>query len=202
MSGAVTSTTASAGAGIAPSGRAESSLMITVIAIGGPEFSFSAAHSGLHDGRFEPLHGHTYWVRLRVAGEPDGNGMLVDFTVVKKALRQAIEPLRRRTLIAADSPGVSVTTLEGQVCVEGGGKRYVLPAGDVALLPLSNTTTEAIARHLLDGLLSVLAGYEALAWAELELSEAPDTAATVRADLPVRHRKRPASVPIPDGSRL
>jgi hypothetical protein len=41
-----------------------------------------------------------------------------------------------------------------------GGKRYLLPAADVTLLPLVNTTL-----------------------AELTISELPDTSATARADL-------------------
>ena len=32
---------------------------LTVITVGGDgKFAFSAAHAGLHDGEFEPLHGH------------------------------------------------------------------------------------------------------------------------------------------------
>ena len=61
--------------------------MPAAITIGGTgPFQFSAAHAGLHDGEFEPLHGHTFTVTLRLHGELDGCGMVADFQAVKKAL--------------------------------------------------------------------------------------------------------------------
>lgn len=65
--------------------------------------------------------------------------------------------------------------------IAAGRKRYVLPAEDVVVLPLVNTTTEAIAGYLLDRVLPYLHGY-GLTTVELELSEAPDTSATARFD--------------------
>ena len=60
---------------------------LTVITIGGDgKFAFSAAHAGLHAGEFEPLHGHSFTVTLRLHGEPDETGMVCDFTDVKNAL--------------------------------------------------------------------------------------------------------------------
>jgi hypothetical protein len=41
------------------------------IEIGGTPFVFCAAHAGLHDGEFEPLHGHTFAVTLRLSGNLD-----------------------------------------------------------------------------------------------------------------------------------
>lgn len=63
-----------------------------------------------------------------------------------------------------------------------GGKSYVLPADDIVVLPLANTTTEVIAGYLLDHVLPHLQG-ERLTTAELEVSEAPDTSATARVDV-------------------
>lgn len=73
--------------------------MNTTVEVGRGEFGFSAAHSGVHDGEFEPLHGHTYQVTLRLFGVPGDGGMLIDFGEIKTALREAIAPLRRRTMM-------------------------------------------------------------------------------------------------------
>ena len=151
--------------------------------VGGGEFGFSAAHAGLHGGLFEPLHGHTFGVTLRLCGAPDPAGMLVDFAVVKAALRAAIGPLRRRTLMPAEAPGVSIRVAEGRVVVCDGRKRYDLPAEDVTLLPVANTTTEEIAGWLLVRVLPSLCGVAGLRRVELAVSEAPDTAATAAVDL-------------------
>lgn len=56
------------------------------------EDSFSAAHQlREYQGKCEKLHGHNWRVRLTVAGtELDRCGMLVDFTVLKRSLREAL----------------------------------------------------------------------------------------------------------------
>ncbi|MEG8179245.1 hypothetical protein GZH49_11975 [Nocardia terpenica] len=155
----------------------------TSIVIGGGEFRFSAAHTGLHDGELEPLHGHTFTVTLRVAGTPDIDRMIVDFTTVKDALREAITPLHRRTLLAQHCPGVVVDVETEVVRVSSPGKFYLLPRADTVVLPINNTTTEELAIYLLDTIAPALAG-AALDHAELELAEAPGQAAVVRRRLP------------------
>lgn len=157
-------------------------MLLTTLQVGRGEFGFAAAHAGLHDGEFEPLHGHTFQVTLRLSGEPDSDGMLIDFSKVKAALREAIAPLRRRTLMPGRAPQVRITPENDTLSIAISGKSYVLPAEDVVVLPLANTTTEAIAGYLLDQVLPHLQG-ERLTTAELEVSEAPDTSATARVDL-------------------
>jgi 6-pyruvoyltetrahydropterin/6-carboxytetrahydropterin synthase len=163
--------------------------MLTTLEVGRGEFGFSAAHTGLHDGQFEPLHGHTFQVTLRVSGTPDARGMLVDFTQIKAALREAIAPLRRRTLMPGHAPDVRITRENNALSIASGRKCYVLPGEDVVVLPLANTTTEALAGYLLDQVLPRLRG-DGVTIVELELSEAADTAATARADL-TRGRSAP-----------
>jgi 6-pyruvoyl-tetrahydropterin synthase len=156
---------------------------LTVITIGGNgKFAFSAAHAGLHGGQFEPLHGHSFTVTLRLHGEPDETGMVCDFTDAKNALAGVIAPLKRRVLMPAAPPGGRCDRDGGQVVIECGTKLYSLPAGDVVLLPVANTTTEQIAAWLLAELVPALVA-PGLRLAELVLAEAPDTSATVTARL-------------------
>ena len=56
------------------------------------EAEFAAAHFLSHyRGKCENLHGHNYRVRVWVKGEKlDEGGMVVDFSLLKKALREAI----------------------------------------------------------------------------------------------------------------
>lgn len=154
---------------------------LTTITIGGDgRFAFSAAHAGLHGGELEPLHGHSFTVTMQLTGELDGAGMVCDFTDVKSAVAGAIAPLKRRTLIAADTPGCRCETDGSQVVIECGDKFYSLPAGDVVLLPVTNTTTEQIAAYLLAQVLPAL-GRPGITRAELTLAEAADASATVAA---------------------
>jgi 6-pyruvoyl-tetrahydropterin synthase len=153
----------------------------TMITVGGDgTFMFSAAHAGLHHGQFEPLHGHTFTVTLRLHGDLDQAGMVCDFSAVKTALAAVIAPLRRRTLMPAQPPGGRCHQHDGQIVIDCGAKHYSLPADDVVLLPVTNTTTEALAAWLLTQLLPRL-HTPGVQLAELTLAEAPDTAATVTA---------------------
>ena len=64
------------------------------------ELEFAAAHFLSHyRGKCENLHGHNYKVRLWVQGpELDERGMLADFSLLKKALKEAVEPLDHSNL--------------------------------------------------------------------------------------------------------
>jgi len=59
------------------------------------EMEFAAAHFLTHyHGKCENLHGHNYKVNMWVQGkELDEGGMLADFTLLKKALRYAVDML-------------------------------------------------------------------------------------------------------------
>jgi len=64
------------------------------------EAKFSAAHFLSHyRGKCENLHGHNYRVRLWVRGEKlDEGGMLVDFSLLKKHLKEVLELLDHSNL--------------------------------------------------------------------------------------------------------
>ena len=64
------------------------------------ETEFSAAHFLSHyRGKCEKLHGHNYRVRLWVRGENlDEGGMLADFSVLKKVLKEAVGALDHSNL--------------------------------------------------------------------------------------------------------
>lgn len=153
--------------------------------VGGVGWDFNAAHTGLHEGVFEPLHGHTYQVSLVVWGLPDASGMVADFRVLKQHLREVIAPLKRRTLIALDTPGVRVEAVDaGQLRVTGGGACFSLPGSWATLLPIAGTSTEALACYLVAELARRLGvACPAVERLELTLTESAECAATAEAVL-------------------
>ncbi len=55
------------------------------------DFKFDAAHNLIHyHGKCERLHGHTYRLRVTLAGEPDGEGMIFDFAELKKKVKELV----------------------------------------------------------------------------------------------------------------
>lgn len=147
--------------------------------VGGPGWDFNAAHTGLHDGFLEPLHGHTYQAELTVWGEPDDAGMVADFAVLKRALRAALAPLKRRTLLASRTPGVVVTEDDDLVHVLGAGTSFTLPRRWVTLLPITNTSTEELAGYLADQLtLSLTALCPGVCRLEITVTESAECSAS------------------------
>lgn len=55
------------------------------------EFKFDAAHNLIHyHGKCEALHGHTYRLAVTLAGQPDGEGMLLDFVELKRIVADLV----------------------------------------------------------------------------------------------------------------
>lgn len=107
---------------------------------------FSACHFIPRHEKCSRLHGHSYVVRLKLEGEIGENGMLMDFVVLKKELREIMNLLDHRTLLPSSSKDVSITLTENSVEAVTCGKRYVFPAEDVVILDLPNTTAEEMAK--------------------------------------------------------
>ena len=96
----------------------------------------------------EPLHGHNYRVRCRVEGELTSDGWVIDFSVLKGAVREACERLDHRFLLQTHSPLLAVTETPDGWVIEHRERRYVFPISDVAPLPIANTTAELLAEWL------------------------------------------------------
>jgi 6-pyruvoyltetrahydropterin/6-carboxytetrahydropterin synthase len=124
------------------------------------DFKFSAAHFTLFaDGTAEPLHGHNYRVGVELSGaELDGEGLLLDVARVKAEVRAACARCDGRVLLPAASPRVDVRRAGADWEVACDGRSYRLPADEVRLLPVANTSIELLARLLWDELAPGLAG--------------------------------------------
>lgn len=67
------------------------------------EFRFEAAHRiPWHEGACRHLHGHSYGVTVRLEGEPNERGMVIDFRHIKALLKDLIDRLDHSVLVAAD----------------------------------------------------------------------------------------------------
>lgn len=145
------------------------------------DVGFSAAHFGVVDGRSERLHGHNYRVSLRAHGMVSGDGTVVDFRTLKEALRAECKPLDERMLLPTLSASVVVEANADDVRARHASRRFTFPRGDVHLLPVTNTTCECLATHLLKAVRTRLGSLPIRL--ELTVEEAPGQGATV-AELP------------------
>ena len=120
------------------------------VTVEGVRLRFAAAHMATLGNHLEPLHGHNYSVRCRVDGALTADRWVIDFGVLKRALREACEALDHRFLLQTRSPLLHAT-LDGDAwTIRFGEREYRFPASDVAALPIANTTAELLAEWVAD----------------------------------------------------
>jgi len=116
--------------------------------------TFSSCHFIPMHEKCSRLHGHSYIVRIRLEGELDENGMVMDFVTIKKKLRSMIAEMDHKVLLPASSKIVKVERKGGSVEVTSCGKRYVFPEEDVMLLDIPTTTAEEMAKMMAENIIA------------------------------------------------
>ncbi|MDR3283270.1 MAG: 6-pyruvoyl tetrahydropterin synthase family protein [Candidatus Methanoplasma sp.] len=115
---------------------------------------FSSSHFIPNHEKCSRLHGHSYIVRLRLEGELDEAGMVMDFVTVKKKLRSMVDEMDHKVLLPSKSELVKITSSAGSVEVSFCGKRYVFPAEDVLMLDVRTTTAEEMSKMMTERMAS------------------------------------------------
>ncbi len=115
---------------------------------------FSACHFIPRHEKCSRLHGHSYIVRLRLEGDIGAEGMIMDFVVLKKALKSLIDELDHKTLLPTESEDVRLDITDVSVEAVSCGKRYVFPREDVVLLEIPNTTAEEMSKMMVKRIVS------------------------------------------------
>jgi len=118
---------------------------------------FSAGHFITFNGDVcERLHGHNYRVSAEVHGPLDENHYVVDFIALRDTLKAIVDELDHHMLLPTGHPLIRVQADDHEVEVTFRERRWVFPRCDCILLPIPNTTSELLARHIGHKLLSDL----------------------------------------------
>jgi 6-pyruvoyltetrahydropterin/6-carboxytetrahydropterin synthase len=65
------------------------------------KFKWEAAHRlPWHTGKCKQLHGHSYKMIVEFFGEPNSNGMIIDFNDIKKMIEPLINQIDHSTIIS------------------------------------------------------------------------------------------------------
>jgi 6-pyruvoyltetrahydropterin/6-carboxytetrahydropterin synthase len=150
---------------------------------------FASAHFITFAGhRCEGLHGHNYRARVTLEGALDEESWFVfDFVALKRLMRGLCDEIDHKVLLPLQNPKIQVVDDAGVVRVAyEGAPRYVFPANDCALLPITNTTVEMLAEMLAGRLEEKLRelGAKGLTAIEMEVEENIGQAAVYRVSLP------------------
>lgn len=144
--------------------------------VGRDQHKFSVAHMTVFpDGTKERLHGHTYQVAVTLDLRDVSFASFLDVGILKQAIDAQCREWNELLILGATCPHLRIVRhdageLEFVLC----GKRYVVPADEALLLPVSNivveSLSEAFARALLHRLRPV-ATEELVAMIEVVITE-------------------------------
>ncbi|MCD6331370.1 MAG: 6-pyruvoyl tetrahydropterin synthase family protein [Thermoplasmata archaeon] len=110
------------------------------------KLTFDASHFLPDYSKCSRLHGHTYAIHVIIKGEIK-EGIVIDFRVVKKALKEIIEELDHKVIIPMNG---KLEIKEGEeIEVKYAGKRYVFPKEDCVFLPIYSSSAENLANYIL-----------------------------------------------------
>ncbi|MCK4758281.1 MAG: 6-pyruvoyl tetrahydropterin synthase family protein [Thermoplasmata archaeon] len=117
---------------------------------------FSSCHFLAEHDKCSRLHGHNYGVHLTVKGDTGPDGIIMDFVILKKAVKAVIEDLDHRVLLPGNSKVTRVVVDGDQVTADSGNKHYSFPLEDVVILDLDAVSAEMLAHFILQRLLNSL----------------------------------------------
>lgn len=132
---------------------------------------FSSAHIIPEYEKCGRLHGHTYAVHLKVGGIPDAKGIILDFTVVKDALRDIVNELDHKILIPEKSKVVKIEKDNENVKINSLGKKYVFPLVDCVFLPISSTSAENLSDYMLKRFIDSITVPKTIKYIEIGVDE-------------------------------
>lgn len=154
------------------------------VAVAKESAGFSAAHFLTLPGHMcERLHGHNYRVAVRVEGGIDQDtGFLLDFAVLKQALKALIEPMDHKLLVPTANPVLTLREDGDRIALDYTRPDWlVVPKAHACLLPVRHTTAELLAEYLGTAVWDRLTGSGArLTSLALEVEESTGQTATWR----------------------
>jgi 6-pyruvoyltetrahydropterin/6-carboxytetrahydropterin synthase len=144
-------------------------------------FNFASSHFMIFEnGTREPLHGHNY--RVQVKGEaPDLEGdMVFDFLDIKPIVREICDSLDHKLLIPKDNKHLKIYTENKNIVIQTPDEStFSIPASDVLLLPILNSSAERMAVYICDEIRAAVKqrfGYAFMSL-EVEVEETPGQSA-------------------------
>ena len=112
-------------------------------------FIFSAGHFITYDGdHCERLHGHNYRASVEVTGPLDENQYVFDFIALRDIFASIIASLDHRMLLPGQSDKIKLHSELNNWRVTYKDRYWSFPQDECIVLPISNTTTELLARCL------------------------------------------------------
>lgn len=120
------------------------------VVVDGSKLKFSACHFLKEPKQCSRIHGHNYYVSVKVSDNLNKNEFVMDFIELKELVQSIIQPLDHYVLIPAEAEDLKVKKLNNSIDILFNGKNYVFPREDVRFLPITATSSELLAKYIHD----------------------------------------------------
>ena len=118
--------------------------------------NFSAAHFTIFSRtEREDLHGHNFQVIGEALAPVDLNGLVFDYAVLKKALKQLCDDLDEKTLLPEKSPYLSIEKDSQYVSGIFDKQKLMFLHRDVITLPIANVSVEELSHYFLEKIMEL-----------------------------------------------
>jgi 6-pyruvoyltetrahydropterin/6-carboxytetrahydropterin synthase len=115
--------------------------------------TFAAAHFIPGHHKCARLHGHVYAINCEIEGDEGEDHMVMDFTEIKRFLREIADTLDHHVLVPGNGGEAQVEVKDDSVHVVVGDKRYQFPVEDCAIIDVPTTSAEELSRFILKWLM-------------------------------------------------
>ncbi len=102
----------------------------------------------------ENLHGHNFQVSCDLTGPVDNAGLMFDYGIIKRVIRQLCEELDEKVILPSQSPYLDIVMEAPYTVAVFNGERLPFLPRDVLVLPIANTTIEEFSNYFLDRMLN------------------------------------------------
>jgi len=145
---------------------------------------FSAAHVIPEYKKCGRLHGHTYAVHAKIYGTPDQQGIILDFSLLKKKLCKIVDTLDHKIIIPDKNPNIQLTKDQTSITLRSLGKTYTFPTEDCVLLPIFSSSAENLSLYILDSLIEDLKDIPSIKSIEIGVDEGYGQGARIIKNMP------------------
>jgi len=129
---------------------------LTTLHITKEAHKFSAAHYTIFSAtERERLHGHNYFVSVRLVAHMGDNGFSADYNVYKRRIKMLCDRYDEYMLVAGQSLYQTVDQVGDEYHVSFHDKVLKFPVDETWVLPITNVTVEELAHFMLHELLNI-----------------------------------------------
>ena len=113
--------------------------------------NFSAAHFTIFSQtEREDLHGHNFQVECELTSPIDANGLIFDYSLIKRVVKELCDELDEKTILPEKSPYFQLEYTNDYIIGIYGQERIPFLPRDVITLPISNASVEELCHYLLE----------------------------------------------------